>query len=93
MVRRCFSAEDIVLIYAGQLMADELPLRDYHVPPVRRRHPSPFHTRQRARSLARVTRSHTEAIRSHAQGCKTMIAIDKRKLIAGRPDADSAYWN
>lgn len=30
-----FSAEDIVLIYAGQLMADELALREYHVPPVR----------------------------------------------------------
>jgi hypothetical protein len=44
VVRRCHSAEDIVLIYAGQLMADDLPLRDYHVPPVL---PSPF-TRQRA---------------------------------------------
>eukprot|EP00241_Pyramimonas_parkeae_P009616 CAMPEP_0114228922 /NCGR_PEP_ID=MMETSP0058-20121206/2618_1 /TAXON_ID=36894 /ORGANISM="Pyramimonas parkeae, CCMP726" /LENGTH=128 /DNA_ID=CAMNT_0001339935 /DNA_START=501 /DNA_END=884 /DNA_ORIENTATION=+ len=51
-------AEDLVLIYAGQTMADDLPLRDYHVPP----------------------------------GCKTMIAIDKRKILAGRPDADSAYW-
>ena len=53
------AAEDIVLIYAGQTMADDLPLRDYHVPP----------------------------------GCKTMIAIDKRKILAGKPDADSAYWN
>mmetsp|Transcript_13951 Transcript_13951/g.16839 ORF Transcript_13951/g.16839 Transcript_13951/m.16839 type:complete len:155 (+) Transcript_13951:90-554(+) len=26
-------AEDIVLIYAGQQMADDLPLSDYHVPP------------------------------------------------------------
>jgi hypothetical protein len=26
--------EDIVLIYAGQQMQDEMPMRDYHVPPV-----------------------------------------------------------
>mmetsp|Transcript_40099 Transcript_40099/g.55717 ORF Transcript_40099/g.55717 Transcript_40099/m.55717 type:complete len:155 (+) Transcript_40099:111-575(+) len=52
-------AEDIILIYAGQKMADDLTLREYHVPP----------------------------------GCKTMIAIDKRKILAGKPDADSAYWN
>lgn len=90
MVRRCHSAEDIVLIYAGQLMADELPLRDYHVPPVRR--PSPF-LLANARNRHAFTRWHTEAVWLHAQGCKTMIAIDKRKLIAGRPDADSAYWN
>ncbi|KAK3269398.1 hypothetical protein CYMTET_22154 [Cymbomonas tetramitiformis] len=50
--------EDIVLIYAGQYMAEDLSLAEYHVPP----------------------------------GCKTMLAIDVRKLIAGKPDADSAYW-
>ena len=26
-------------------------------------------------------------------GCKVMIAIDKRKLDAGVPDEDSAYWH
>lgn len=68
MVRRCFSAEDIVLIYAGQLMADELPLRDYHVPPVRRRHPSPANARavwhgSHARILRRFGRMRRDAKR------------------------------
>ena len=31
------SWEQIVLIYAGQQMADDVPLREYHVPPVRLR--------------------------------------------------------
>lgn len=27
------------------------------------------------------------------QGCKVMLALDKKKLAAGKPDADSSYWN
>ena len=29
----------------------------------------------------------------HAQGCKTLIAIERAKLELGKPDRDSAYWN
>ena len=27
------------------------------------------------------------------QGCKCMIAIERRLLDSGKPDPDSAYWN
>jgi hypothetical protein len=27
------------------------------------------------------------------QGCKVLIAIERAKLILGKPDPDSAYWN
>jgi hypothetical protein len=27
------------------------------------------------------------------QGCKCMVAIDRRLLDSGKPDPDSAYWN
>ncbi len=75
------SWEDIELIYAGQRMADAMPLRDYHVPPARPRAP-------RCQSPAlRMTPA------GGAQGCKCMIAIDRRLLESGKPDPDSAYWN
>jgi hypothetical protein len=47
-----------VLIFAGQEMADDVALGEYHVQP----------------------------------GCKCMIAIDRRLLLSGKPDPDSAYW-
>jgi len=27
------------------------------------------------------------------QGCKCLIAIERAKLLLGKPDPDSAYWN
>jgi hypothetical protein len=27
------------------------------------------------------------------QGCKVLIAIERAKLVLGKPDPDSAYWN
>ena len=27
------------------------------------------------------------------QGCKCLIAIERAKLVLGKPDPDSAYWN
>jgi hypothetical protein len=30
--------------------------------------------------------------RPHPQGCKCMLAIDRRKLENAKPDPDSAYW-
>ena len=76
-----------MLIYAGQQMADDVPLGDYHVPPAR-------NLRRGARACAR--RKALSAVCARwvlPQGCKCMIAIDRRKLENGKPDPDSAYWN
>lgn len=27
------------------------------------------------------------------QGCQAMIAIETAKVVLGKPDPDSAYWN
>ena len=75
------------LIYAGQHMENDKPLMGYHVPPVR----------SQSTSYAKELKEHEiEAVTqliSCAQGCQTMIAIETAKLVLGKPDPDSAYWN
>jgi hypothetical protein len=89
--------EDLELIYAGQRMANDRALAEYHVPPVggrsaegaqgvwcgrRGQHPS-------TSTAAQATRCPRRAV----QGCKCLIAIERAKLELGKPDPDSAYWN
>ena len=73
------------LIYAAQRMENDKLLADYHVPPVCSLH------RILITCGTGVIKTCPELLLM--QGCQTMIAIETAKLVLGKPDPDSAYWN
>ena len=82
--------EDLELIYAGQAMEDARTLAQYHVPPVSRR--VRFGSGVLLAASTRPSSAAPAPLEWH-QGCKTLIAIERAKLLLGKPDRDSAYWN
>ncbi len=74
-------------------MADDIPLGDYHVPPVRAGPCVAAELPCAVGSAQRVRECGPLLMRPFCpQGCKCMIAIDRRKLDNSKPDPDSAYW-
>ena len=88
------------LIFAGQHMANDRQLSEYYVPPVSCAAMSLVDsTALRPGScccvaLHRHDKLFQPLVLLHLmQGCQTMIAIETAKLVLGKPDPDSAYWN
>lgn len=78
-------------------MADSQQLADYHVPPVGGGWLD-ANTPRWCTCPAAVARHAAPPAADGAcaqllQGCQCLIAIERAKLILGKPDPDSAYWN
>lgn len=81
------------LIYAGQHMADDRQLMEYHVPPVGAACTCDCCSDTLPGALPPARQQQDCLCDLLVQGCQTMIAIETAKLKLGKPDRESAYWN
>lgn len=87
---------------AGPTLSRRIPTlarRHMHLTPMRAVEPSlrtPYSSlpwSPKPPSCRPVAQPQTPQCARPPQGCKVMLAIEKAKLEAGKPDKDSPYWN
>lgn len=85
------------LMYAGERLADdERTMASYHVPPVGWVGSDGVDPPRASTCLVLPTPPLTPSPLPPLcpmQGCQCLIAIERAKLLSGKPDPDSAYWN